>query len=339
MTKDYPEIIRDIQNEVYAPIYFLQGDEPFFIDNIIDHLEERVLDDAQKSFNQYIFYGKETDFNTIFSTARKFPMMGERQVVLVKEAQEIKDWNREDQLKLMLNYIENPLPSTILVFGYKYKSLDKRKKIGKAVEQQCVLMNSKKIYDNKIPGWITSYARARGIKITDKAVYLLSENIGNNLQRLSNEIEKLLINLDGETEIDENTVHKYIGISKEFNTFELQDALAEGNLAKALKISQYLASNPANPMVLTLWNLFSFFSKVLQIHAANTTNEDTLSKKIGVHKFHLRNYLQARRKYSKEKVLDNINHIHEADLKFKGIDMPTRSEREILKELVFKLIG
>ena len=223
---DYAEIMKSITAGQYAPVYFLQGDEPFFIDNIIDHIERNALDDAQKSFNQYVLYGKEIDFPQVITTARKFPMMGEKQVVIIKEAQELRGWTKDTNQSLVMQYLDNPVPSTILVFGYKYKSLDKRTKIGKALEKKAIFLNSKRIYDNQVPGWIQSYARARQVSIEQRAVMLLAENIGNNLQRLSNEIEKLLLNVKDGQSIDEQAVHRYVGISKEYNIFELQSALS-----------------------------------------------------------------------------------------------------------------
>ncbi|MBV6645556.1 MAG: DNA polymerase III subunit delta [Cyclobacteriaceae bacterium] len=336
---EYAEIVRDIQQGKYAPVYFLQGDEPFFIDNIIEHIENNALDDAQKSFNQYVLYGKEIDFAQILTAARKYPMMGERQVVIVKEAQELRGWNKEENQQLLMAYLENPLASTILVFGYKYKTLDKRTKVGKSLEKHAVFLHSKKIYDNQVPSWIQSYSSARQVKLTSKAVMLLAENIGNNLQRLSNEIEKLLLNVKDGQEIDERIVHKYVGISKEYNTFELQHALSSKNMAKAIKIVNYFASNPSNnPLILTIFNLFSYFSKLLLVHQSSSKDKNTISKAIGVHPFFAEEYVRASSHYSLPVVLRNIEFIHDADLRSKGINGNVRPDGELLKELVFKLM-
>ncbi len=170
---EYNEVIRDLQKGVYAPIYFLQGDEPFFIDNIVEHIEVKALDEAQKSFNQYVLYGKDVSFNDVLNVARKYPMMGERQVVIIKEAQDIKDWKNETSQSLLMSYLENPLGSTILVFAHKYKTLDKRTKIAKALVKHAVFVESKKLYDDKVPGWVRAYATAMDAKFTDKAIMIL----------------------------------------------------------------------------------------------------------------------------------------------------------------------
>ncbi len=336
----YPEIVKDIQQGKYAPIYFLQGEETFFIDNIINHIEENALDETQKSFNQVILYGKETDLTTILGTARGYPMMGDRQVVIVKEAQELKGWTREDQQTLLMGYLENPLASTILVFGYKYKSIDKRTKVGKAIEKYSVFLNAKKLYDNEVPGWIQSYCGAKKVGIAREAVMMLAENIGNNLQRLANEIDKLTLNIKEGEEITEALVQRYVGISKEYNIFELQKAIGTGNRNKAIKIVNYFASNPANnPMVLTIYSLFTYFSKLLLIHHSNNQNEKALASVIGVNPYFVKEYLVAARNYSLGKVIDNISYLQKADLDSKGIDSATKKDKAVLTELVYKLMN
>ena len=336
----YPEIIRDVEQGKYAPVYFLQGEETFFIDNIIDYIEANALDETQKSFNQVVMYGKETDLTTVISTARRYPMMGDRQVVIVKEAQELKGWTREDSQTLMANYLEGPLPSTVLVFGYKYKSLDKRTKLGKSMEKHAVFLNSKKLYDNEVPNWIQSYCAAKKVSIARDAVMMLAENIGNNLQRLANEINKLTLNLKTGEEITEGLVQKYVGISKEYNIFELQKAIGLGNQSKALKIVNYFASNPSNnPMVLTIYSLFTYFSKLLLVHHSNNQNEKALASVIGVNPYFVKEYLVAARNYSVGKVVDNISHLQKADLDSKGIESATKKDKAVLTELIFKLMN
>lgn len=337
---DYSEIIKSVTAGNYSPVYFLQGDEPFFIDNVIDHIEQNALEDSQKSFNQYVLYGKEVDFSTIMLTARKYPMMGDRQVVIIKEAQEIKGWNKEENQALLMQYLENPLPSTILVFGYKYKTLDKRTKIAKSLEKNSVLLLSKKIYDNQVPSWIQSYAVAREVTLNQKAVYLLAENIGNNLQRLSNEIEKLLLNVPKGAAIDEAAIHRFVGISKEYNIFELQNALSVKNKLKAQKIVNYFSSNPGNhPMVLTIFNLFSYFSKLLMVHHSSQKDKQTISRLIGVHPFFADEYIKAAHNYSLPVVVRNIQHIQQADLASKGITQLVPTEKDLLRELLHKLMN
>ena len=337
---DYAEIMKAVSAGQYAPVYFLQGDEPFFIDNIIEHIEKNALDESQKTFNQYVLYGKEVDFPQVITTARKFPMMGDKQVVIVKEAQELRGWNKDTNQSLLMQYLENPVPSTILLFGYKYKSIDKRTKVGKALEKQTVFLHSKRIYDNQVPGWIQSYARARQVSIDQRAVMLLAENIGNNLRRLSNEIEKLLLNVEEGKPIDEKAVHKYVGISKEYNIFELQTALSQRNRLKAQKIVRYFASNPGNnPMVLTIFNLFSYFSKLLLIHHSPQKDKNTIARVIGVHPFFAEEYIQAIKYYPLPVVIRNISFIRDADLASKGVGQLVPDDGDLLKELVFKLMS
>lgn len=338
---DYNAIIKDISQGKYAPVYFLHGDEPFFIDNITQHIEQNVLDETQKSFNQYVFYGKESDLTQIISTARKYPMMGERQVVIVKEAQELKGWNNETDQEVLIQYIKNPLPSTILLFAHKYKALDKRKKASKIILQEAVAFDSKRLYDNQIPGWITSYAQARGAKINSRALHLLSENIGNNLQRLSNEIEKLLLNVPQNQEIDEKAVHKHVGISKEYNVFELQKAISLGQFAKAIKIVKFFASNPNNyPLVLTIGSLYSYYSRLLTIHSQRAYTPDAAAKVLGISPRFSGEYITAIQKYNLPKVLDAIEFIHQVDLYSKGINFNNSKDKEedLLKELIFKIM-
>ena len=336
----YAEIMNEIRQGKYAPVYFLQGEETFFIDNIISNIEENALDDTQKSFNQIILYGKDTSLTDIMGNARRYPMMGDRQVVIVKEAQEVKGWTKEESQTLLVSYLENPLPSTILVFGYKYKSIDKRTKFGKAIEKHSVFLNSKKLYDNEVPGWIQSYCDALKLRIARDAVMMLSENIGNNLQRLANEIEKLKLNIKEGEELTSAMVQKYVGISKDYNIFELQKAIGLLNKEKAHKIVNYFAANPSNnPMVLTIYSLFTYFSKVLLVHNSKNHNEKALAGVIGVNPFFVKEYVAAARNYPLGKVVDNISHLHDADLNSKGIGAATKKDKAVLTELIHKLMN
>ncbi|MEQ9403801.1 MAG: DNA polymerase III subunit delta [Cyclobacteriaceae bacterium] len=336
----YAQIIGEVQQGKYAPIYFLQGEETFFIDNIISNIEEHALDESQKSFNQIILYGKDSNLTEIIGAARRYPMMGERQVVIVKEAQELKGWTKEDTQILVTNYLENPLPSTILVFGYKYKTLDKRTRLGKSFEKHAIFLTSKKLYDNEVPGWIQGYCKARGVGIDTDAVMMLAENIGNNLQRLANEIEKLVLNLSENSGISAAMVQKFTGISKEYNIFELQKALGMKNRQKAIKIINYFASNPSNnPMVLTIYSLFTYFSKLLLVHHSKNSNEKMLAGVIGVSPYFVKEYLMAAGNYSVGKVIDNIGYIQQADLQSKGIQSAPKKDHAVLTELVYKLMN
>lgn len=340
MGAEYNEIVKDLGKGTYSPVYFLQGEETFFIDSIINWIEKNALEESQKGFNQVILYGKDTNLADVIGCARRYPMMGERQVVIVKEAQEIKEWNKEDKQAIVLNYLENPLPSTILVFGYKYKSIDKRTKLGKAIDKYAVFLNAKKLYDDKIPDWIRSYCHAQNVKMEEQAVMMLSENIGNNLQRLANEIEKLLLNVKDSEPITSRMVQKYVGISKDFNVFELQKSLSTLNRQKAHKIANYFAANPGNnPLVLTIYSLFSYFSKLLLIHHSTDKSERAVAGLIGVNPFFVREYLVAANNYPLQKVVQNIKYLQEADLQSKGIGYVTKKDEPVLTELVYKLMN
>ncbi|RED94913.1 DNA polymerase III subunit delta [Marinoscillum furvescens] len=336
---EYAEIIKDLQKGKYAPVYFLQGDEPFFIDNITENIEHNALDDTQKSFNQYVLYGKDVTFTDVLNVARKYPMMGERQVVIVKEAQDMRDWKKEDPQKMLIAYLENPLPTTILVFGHKYKTLDRRTKISKALEKNAVFLNSKRIYDDKVPGWVRSYAQATGANVTEKAIMILTENIGNNLQRLANEINKLKLNVEDGQQIDEVAVQKYVGISKDYNTFELQKAISLRDEVKVMKIVQYFDANPSsNPLIMVIANLYSYFTKLLLIHHQGASDKNAVARAIGVNPFFATEYMQAARNYPAHIVIRNIQLIHQADLQSKGIGYAPMKDGNILKELIFKLM-
>ncbi len=337
---EFAQVVKDIRLRKFAPVYFLQGEETFFIDNIMQHIEKLAIDDSQKDFNQYILYGKETSFEQVISTARKFPMMGERQVILVKEAQEMKGWTKEQDQNLLLNYLENPMPSTVLAFAYKYKTLDKRTKLGKSIDKLSVSVLSKSIYDDQLPGWIHGYVKAVDASISDEACMLLSENIGNNLQRLANEIEKLLLNVKEGKSIDKDLVHTYVGISKEFNTFELQKAIGFKDHAKAMKIVRYFAENPKNnPLVLVLFGLYSYFSKLLTLHQTSISDKYELARTLGVGPRFVPEYQRASGNYSLPIVVRNLDYVYQADLASKGIDSIGKKEKEVLTELIYKLMN
>lgn len=338
---EYHEIIRSLKERKYATVYFLEGEEPHFIDQISDEIEKNVLDEAQKSFNQYILYGKETQLATVINRCRQFPMMGDKQVVIVKEAQELFGFKDENQQQLLLGYLEKPLESTILVFAHKYKTLDKRNKLGKVLASKSVYLTTKKIYDNQVPDWIAKHCANLGLKISQKAIMLLAEHIGNNLQRLANEIDKLSINVPKDQIIEENTIHRYVGINKEYNVFELQKAIGTGNFNKALKICLYFGANTsANPLIPLLMNLFNYFSKLLLIQEKGISDQNAAAKLIGVNPYFVSEYLDACRRYNIMKIIINLQLIQTADLQAKGIAFAGGKEKDadILKDLIFQLM-
>jgi len=332
-------IIKDIKANKYAPVYFLQGEEPYYIDLISDYIEKNCIPEHEKSFNQTVVYGKDTSVNSVLQYAKKFPMMAERQVVIVKEAQELSDLNKEQGEKFLLAYIQNPLPSTVLVFCHKYKTLDGRKSLGKNMDKFAVLVNTKKMYDNQLPDWITKYFTDKNIKITPNATKLLAESIGNDLSRLANESDKLLINLKDKKEVDENLVEKYVGISKDFNVFELQKALTNKEVVKANRIINYFAANQKNnPIIPMISVLFGFFSKVLMVHGSSDKSDGGIAKAIGVNPYFAKDYANAARSFPIQKSVSVINYLHEADLRSKGINRGDMDEAQIMKELIFKIL-
>jgi len=331
-------VLKDLKNGQYAPVYFLQGEEPFYIDQISDYIEEHALEAGQKGFNQVVMYGKDHPVNAIVTNARRFPMMSERQVVIVKEAQNIPDLNKEAGQKLLLDYIQNPLPSTILVICHKYKSIDKRKALGKQLDKHTVLVSTKKLYDNQVPDWVSNYIQSKGFSIDPKGTQMFADYIGNDLERLSNEIDKVLSNFEQKVTINADIIQKYVGISKEYNVFELQKALQTKDVLKANRIVNYFGSNPKkNPIIPIIAMLFGFYSKLLLVHTAKDKSQGSLASVLRINPFFVKDYLMAVRAYNLSQTINCIHHIKEADLRSKGVGF-NHAEGELLKELVFKLI-
>ena len=339
MPQTAENVLKELQKGHYAPVYFLQGEEPFYIDLLAGYIEKNALSEAEKGFNQVICYGKDVPVGTLMNHARRFPMMANRQVVIVKEAQDIPDLAREEAQKLLENYVTRPLPSTVLVLCHKYRCLDGRRPLAKALEQHAVLVESKKIYDNQVPEWVATYCRGRGFKVSNKATVMLAEFVGNDLNRLAGEIDKLLLNLPEGAEITGDTVQQYVGISKEYNVFELQKALIGRDVLKANQIIRYFEANPKdNPVIPIIALLFAFFCKVLVAYQLPDKSDKNLVSVLKVPPFFVRDYVQSLKAYSLEKVIHIIHYLKEADLKSKGIDCGSATDGQILKELVFKIL-
>jgi len=330
----FENIIQDLKRKHYSSIYFLMGEESFFIDQITNYILENVLADSERDFNQTILYGKDTDIGTIITTAKRFPMMAERQVVVVREAQNIKN------IEQLSSYVQNPLKSTILVINYKYKSLDKRKSFPKEIAQNGVLFESKKIYDNKIPDWIQTYAKNHNFQIDTKACFLLTEFLGNNLGKITNALEKLTINITATKNITAADIEKNIGISKDYNNFELQNALGRKDVFKANQIINYFSTNEKNnPMVVTIALLHSYFSKVLRYYfIKNKSNEKLVASSLRVNPYFVKDYKLAARNYSAKKLVSIIELLREYDLRSKGFGDAGTKHGELLKELIFKIL-
>lgn len=330
----FEKILSELKNKKYHPVYFLAGEESYFIDQISDYIAENVLSEAEKSFNQVVLYGKDIDAAAVINAAKRFPMMASHQVVIIREAQNIK--NIDD----LIYYVEKPLSSTILVINYKYKSLDKRKKLYLSIQQNGVYFDSKKLYDDKVPGWITSYLSEKGLTIDPGTCMLLLEFLGNDLGKIANELNKLIITLpEREKRINSNHIEKNVGISKDYNNFELNKALGQKNVLKANRIVNYFARNQKdNPMVLTISMLYSFFNKVMIYHFLKDKSRKNAAAELKVNPFFVVDYEIAARSYKPAKVFQIIGLLREYDLRSKGYKNVSTDNGELLKELIFKIL-
>ena len=330
---NFEQILNDLKNKIYYPVYFLAGEESYYIDEISDYIEKHVLTDIEKEFNQTVIYGRETDVLSIISNAKRYPMMANYQVVIVKEAQEIKNIDE------LLPYIENPLDSTLLVINYKYKKIDKRKSFYKQVDKKGVLFESKKLYDNKIAGWINNYVKEKGYDITPKASAMLTEFLGTNLSKVVNEISKLILNVPENATINDELVERNIGISKDFNVFELQKAIGSKNVLKANQIGNYFAANPKeNHLIKTVSILYGYFTKLMILHQLTDKSRNNIASALSVSPFFVQDYQMAARNYSLQKLIKIIDLLKEYDLKSKGVNNISISDGELLKELLFKIL-
>jgi len=331
-------ILADIKKRKFSPVYLLHGDESYYIDLINDALEKTVLDEAQKGFDQTILYGKDTSIITLVNAAKRYPMMSDYQVIIVKEAQDLK-WKTEEEV--LLKYVENLTPTTILVLAFKYGKFDKRKKLYKAIEKVGVVVESAKLYENKVGEWILEQFRTLGRSIHPQAAAMMADYLGTDLSKIANEIEKLILNVPKEQEIQPLHIEQQIGISKDFNVFELQSALAKRNAVKAIQIVDYFAANPkSNPLPLVMGNLATYFTKVLKYHYLPDKSPQVASKQLGVHAFFLKEYEMAARNFNRRKTFDIIHQLSDYDLKTKGLNVgPFTENGDILRELIFRILN
>jgi DNA polymerase-3 subunit delta len=334
MTTTYEEIISDLKKRIFKPVYFLAGEEPYYIDLITNYIEEKVLADAEKSFNQVVIYGDDTTIHEIIEIARRFPMMSTHQVVIVKEAQTLR------KIEDLILYLENPLLSTILVINYKYKTLDKRTKLFKVLDNQAVYFESVKLRDYQIPGWIERYLMTRGIKTDPNASAMLTEYLGTDLHKIVNELDKLIITLpSGKPVITTSLIEKNIGISKDYNNFELQKAIGDKNILKANMIVRYFSNNPKdNPITLTIASLFSFFSKLLTYHYLTDRSKNNVAAALKINPYFVKDYESSAMKYNVSKTVHIINLLRTYDMKSKGYGDPGTEPGDLLKELVYKIL-
>lgn len=337
MPSEYSRIINDLKNKIYKGIYFLYGEEPYYIDLISSYISDNILTEAEKSFNQVVIYGDDSDIPSIINTARRFPMMANHQVVLVKEAQYLKE------IDLLKNYIDHPLTSTILVICYKYKKLDKRTELYKALSKNSnvVLFFSEKLRDYKVPEWIDNYLTEHNIEADRNVSMILSEFLGADLAKIVNELDKLLITIPrGTKKITAADIEQRIGISKDFNNFELQVAIGKRDIAKAGRIVNHFEHNQKdNPFIVTIATLFAFFRKLLIYHFLTDKSKNNVASALGINPFFVTDYALAARNYDARRTVRAISLLREFDLKSKGVGNASSSDGELLKELVYKIMN
>lgn len=326
------KILSEWKKGQFKPIYWLEGDEPYFIDMLVDHAEHKILSESEAGFNLTIFYGRDADWAAVVNACRRYPMFAERSVVLLKEAQHMRDIDKLEP------YIENPLNSTVFVVSYKEKKIDARTKFAKLLKQNAEVFTTKKIYDNQLPEWASNMVQQHGLTISQKALQLLVDHIGNDLSRIQNEIEKLAVNLGSRKNITEDDIETYIGVSKEFNVFELQDAMVRKDLAKAIRIIQYFEANPkAAPIQMMLPALYNFFSKVYMIFGVQG-DEKTLATAIGVNPYFIKDYIAAAKNYAYEGVERILLLLHEYNLRSVGVNNAGAEDSSLMKEMVVKMM-
>ena len=331
----YEEIARELKNRIYKPVYYLMGEESYYIDRISEYIAQTVLNENEKEFNQTIVYGADTDIATVINAAKRYPMMSKYQVVIVKEAQNIKN------IEELVYYLQKPLDSTILVLCHKHGTLDRRKKLAAEIEKVGVLFESKKIKDAQLPGFISSYLKRRSVEIEPKASEMMAEFVGADLSRMAGELEKLIITLPrGQKRITPEQIERNIGISKDYNNFELRNALVAKDVFKANQIIKYFEENPkTNPIQMTLSLLFNFYSNLMLAYYAPDKSEQGVANMLGLKTtWQAKDYIAAMRKYTGVKTMQIVGEIRYADAKSKGVKNSSMTDGDILRELVFNIL-
>jgi len=329
----YEAIIKDLEAKKYSPIYLLHGDEPYYIDKISNYIEKNVLNPGEQSFNQAVLYGKDTEFKTVVDEARQYPMMASHRVVVIKEAQDMRT------LKKLEAYAENPSPQSILVINHKYKKFDSRTKLAKAIKANGVLFQSKKLYDNKVPAWISGYLSNKGVNIAPDASMMAAEFLGTDLNKIANEMDKVIVNLEGQKSISADMIKEMVGISKDYNVFELQKAIGTMDTEKVFRIINYFAANEkANPLVMVLSNLYGYFFKVYTAAYHGKKNDNELKTLLGLPTpYFVKDYRIAAKNYKGQKLINIFDALKEADLKSKGVGARNQTSREVLRELMIQV--
>jgi len=333
--EEVKKIVNDIKEGNIKPIYFLMGEEPYYIDRIAEYIDKNVLAEEEKGFNQMVLYGRDVSIEDIVSNAKRFPMMAERQVVIVKEAQEL-----SRTIEKLVDYALNPQPTTVLVICYKYKKLAKNKKLYKAIAKSGVVFESKKLYENQVSNWIQKVLAGSKYAIEPKAAQMLVEFLGTDLGKINNELEKLKLIIPSGSQISSHQIEENIGISKDFNNFELRKAIGSRNVVKAHLIINYFAQNPRdNPLVVTISLLFSFFSQVLQYHGLSDKSQRNVASALRINPYFVKDYTEAANNYPMKKVSRTIELLREADVKGKGVGASNLPQGDILKELLVKIMN
>lgn len=330
-SSDFNKILSALKARKFAPVYFLFGAEHYYIDELSSYAEQHILNEGEKGFNQVVLYGKDTDAATIINHAKRFPMMAEHQVIIVKEAQNLKS------LEEFEAYFEKPVPSTILIICYKKDKLDKRTRVYKALTKH-VVFESKKLYDNELPAWIVQYLKAKGFTISPKSAGLIADSLGSDLGKIANELEKLMINKDGDNQITDTDVELKIGISKEFNIFELMAAVSLKNSGRAMHIAHHMAKNKDFSIIAALINMNNFFSKAYMIKQSNIKDQGQLQRKFGLNYYQAKDYMNAASRYSADELERCIRIMHEYDLKSKGVNNASATHDELLKEILLRIL-
>lgn len=335
---DFAPLLQAIKKKDFAPVYLLHGEEPYFIDQLEAAIEANVLQEHEKAFNQTILYGKDTEYLQVIDAARRFPMMAERQLILLREAQEMRS------IKELKQYAENPSPTTVLVISHKHKKLNGNLAVTKAIKKNGVVFEAKALYENKIPGWISNYIKAKKYSIEPAAAALLSEFLGTSLGKISNELDKLTINLAPGTQITTKIVEDQVGVSKDYNVFELQKAIGHHDIVKATRILNYFKANPkAGPLPMVLGSLYNYFSKVFRLleHQRKGTSKQEIMRDLGLRfDFFLADYQTTARNFKGARIIQVFSLLREYDLKSKGVDsnLAGKGENELLKELVWRMM-
>ncbi|MBX6379569.1 MAG: DNA polymerase III subunit delta [Thermoflavifilum aggregans] len=332
----YPALMQQLRKKQLSPVYWLEGEEEYYIDQLLEVFENHLLSEQEKDFNLHVFYGEEADWRDVINACRQYPAFAERQVVILREAQQMP----LSHLQKLEAYITHPLTSTVFVVAYKHGKTDGRTAFGRLIREKAVYFVSQPIYEEQIPQWIEQHLQETGLKATPQAIHMLAEHIGNDLTRISMELEKIRLNLKDQQVIDEHLVEQYVGISREYNVFQLQDAIGKKDMTRILHILHYFSLNPRSaPMQLVIASLYQYFVKLWQLHSMRNLTDKALADQLGIHPFFLKQYLAAARQYPKQVVERNILLLHTYNLKSVGMDQVTYDESSLLQEMIFRLIS